>query len=112
MILEMRFLHSFPILCLFTERNKLTGTIPREIGNLVKLEKLDLRKYFLGDCKSASSCTCSDSHRILYLRVGNNRLQGAVPAEVENLAVSYDTEVLLSKLNKGCFFFIHHSEII
>ncbi|CAL9247280.1 unnamed protein product, partial [Arabidopsis halleri] len=62
--------------------NSFLGTIPHEVGNLFRLEHLDMNfNYIKGDIP-ASLANCS---RLLELQINSNHLGGCVPSELGSL---------------------------
>jgi len=62
--------------------NQLTGSIPEEIGNLVNLEGL----YFENNQLSGSiPLTIGSLKKLLDFRLNNNQLSGSIPTEIGNM---------------------------
>ena len=80
--------------------NKLNGTLPSALGNLSKLESLDLRWNELSGSIPAELGKLSSME---YLSLRNNSLSGAFPSELGNLnnLESFYLENLNSELDKG-----------
>lgn len=65
--------------------NQLQGAIPPEIGNLTRLQFLDLRQNAL---TGAMPIQIGNLLKLTFIDLSRNRLSGAIPPEIGNLGKS------------------------
>lgn len=75
--------------------NQLTGPIPAELGSLANLYGLHLSQNQLSGSIPAE---LGDLHNLHWLDLSHNRLSGSIPTELENVAVLYWLDVSYNQL--------------